>query len=56
MSEDMNQSVICLLPKQTHPENISQFRPICLSNVVIKVITKVITYRLKCVIGELSGD
>lgn len=28
---EMNESVICLLPKKQHPEDMSQFRPICLS-------------------------
>lgn len=54
--EHMNQSVICLLPKQQQPDSISQFRPICLSNVVIKIVTKVIANRLKRTIGDLSGE
>lgn len=52
----MNHSVICLLPKQQCPDSISQFRPICLSNVVIKLVSKVIANRVKRVIGDLVGD
>lgn len=52
---DMNHAVLCLLPKQHPPEDISQFRPICLSNVLIKVISKVLANRVKRVIGDLAG-
>lgn len=51
--ESMNCSLICLLSKLTHPETIAQFRPICLSNVIIKVITKIIANRLHPVMGDL---
>lgn len=53
--EEMNKSTICLLPKIEQPEHISQFRPICLSNMIIKVISKIIANRLKVVIGELTS-
>lgn len=52
----MNVSVICLLPKQHPPKDMSQFRPICLSNVLIKIISKIIANRVKRVIGDLVGD
>lgn len=53
---DMNHAVICLLPKQKQPEAISQFRPICLSNVVAKIVNKVIANRVKVIIGDLIGE
>lgn len=53
--EDMNHSFICLIPKQAHPEHISQFHPICLSNMIIKLITKVIAIRMKPLMSELTG-
>lgn len=54
--EQANQSIICLLPKQESLEDISQFRPICLTNVIIKIISKVIADRVKRVIGDLTGE
>lgn len=53
---NMNDSFICLIPKQTHPESISQFRPICLSNVIMKVISKIIANCLKPLLGDLVGQ
>lgn len=50
--ESMNRSLISLIPKQAHFETIAQFQPICLCNVVIKVISKVIANRMKLVIGS----
>lgn len=54
--EHLNHSLICLIPKIQHPETISQFRPICLSNVIIKVVSKIIANRLKPLMNELVGD
>ena len=42
----LNYGVIILLPKLKLPNNIKQFRPICLLNVIYKIITKVLTIRL----------
>lgn len=53
---EMNGSVIYLFSKKQHPEDISQFRHICLSNVIIKIVNKVNANRLKRVIGDLVGD
>lgn len=51
----MNESLIVLILKQLHPETIAQFRPICLSNVVIKIVSKVIANRLKPLMSDLVG-
>lgn len=40
--EDLNATPISLIPKKDAPEYVSQFRPIALCNVVMKVLTKVI--------------
>lgn len=53
--EEINHSMICLIPKQTHPESMTHFRPIYLSNVVIKIITKIITNHLKPLMKDLVG-
>lgn len=51
---EMNKSVICLLPKQKNQEDITQFRLICLSNVIARFVDKVIANRVKVFIGDLT--
>lgn len=49
----VNKTDICLIPKCSNPELVSQFRPISLCNPIYKVITKIIVNRLKNVMGEV---
>jgi hypothetical protein len=49
----LNYGVIILLPKVKPAVNVKQFRPICLLNVIYKIITKVLTIRLTKVIDKL---
>lgn len=51
---NMNETLIALIPKRPSPEYASQCRPIALTNVVVKVITKVIANRLKGIIGMIN--
>lgn len=44
---DINQTLLTLIPKVHDPSRLSDFRPISLCNVVYKVITKIITNRMK---------
>lgn len=49
----LNYGVIVLLPKVKPASNIKQFRPICLLNVIYKIITKTLTMRLTVVIDKV---
>lgn len=49
----LNETNIVLIPKEQNPETISQLRPISLCNVAYKLVTKVITNRLKNIMSEL---
>ncbi|KAK3189021.1 hypothetical protein Dsin_028582 [Dipteronia sinensis] len=51
--ESINNTVICLIPKCQNPEEISEYRPISLCNVIYKAIAKAITNRLKPVLGDV---
>lgn len=45
------EALLVLVPKTKLPQTITQFRPIILCNMAYKVITKLITTRLKEVLG-----
>ncbi|XP_045810455.1 uncharacterized protein LOC123904892 [Trifolium pratense] len=44
---DVNYTDICLIPKVDQPESIQQFRPISLCNTLYKIVSKVMTNRIK---------
>ena len=43
----INHTFLTLIPKVKNPETIAQFRSISLSNVIYKILSKVIVNRLK---------
>jgi len=53
MPNGLNDTFITLIPKIPNPEQVTQFRPIGLCNVVYKVITKCIVNKLKRVLPVL---
>lgn len=53
---DINQTYVCLIPKVKTPETPKEFRPISLSNVVMRVVTKCLANRIKPVLDELIGE
>lgn len=50
---EMNLALVSLIPKVQNPESITQFRPIALTNVITKIISKVIANRLKGVVAKI---
>lgn len=51
--ECINSSFITLVPKVSNPETMSDFRPISLLNVSLKLLTKILADRLQSVIIKL---
>ncbi|XP_074292594.1 uncharacterized protein LOC141619477 [Silene latifolia] len=53
---EMNHTFISLIPNNDSPEDVSDYRPISLFNVLMRVVTKCITNRLGHVMGSLVGE
>ncbi|GKB00051.1 RNA-directed DNA polymerase, eukaryota, reverse transcriptase zinc-binding domain protein [Tanacetum coccineum] len=53
---EVNANLISLVPKVQNPDKVSEFRPIACCNVIYKCISKIITNRLKRVLGRLVHE
>ncbi|XP_037427324.1 uncharacterized protein LOC119292673 [Triticum dicoccoides] len=51
--ESINEGFITLIPKVRSPENVSDFRPITLSNCCLKILTKLLANRLQKLILKI---
>ncbi|XP_056859988.1 uncharacterized protein LOC130508476 [Raphanus sativus] len=56
MEEGVNNTNICLIPKSPTARKMSEYRPISLCNVAYKVISKLMTGRLKQVMPSLISE
>ncbi|CAM8877709.1 unnamed protein product [Rhodiola kirilowii] len=53
LNPEVNETLITLVPKVKNPECFSDYRPISLVNVAMKIITKALANRLKNVLAQL---
>lgn len=56
LPEGINHTTIVLIPKVKNPQNIKEFRPISLCNVVYKLCSKVLANRLKGLLDEIISE
>ena len=56
MPQSLNETYICLIPKVSCPQKITEFRPISLCNVVYKIMSKVLANRMKKILPEVINE
>ncbi|XP_019159989.1 PREDICTED: uncharacterized protein LOC109156592 [Ipomoea nil] len=56
MPDKLNETNIILIPKKKTPEMVSDYRPIALSNVVYRVMAKMITARMKPLMENIISE
>jgi hypothetical protein len=54
--EGLCDSVIVLIPKVTHPDNLKKFHPIGLCNLLYKIASKVLASRLKLILPLIISE
>lgn len=52
MSHNINKTFLILIPKSNQPTYFNHFKPISLCNFVYKVVSKILTERLNCLMGK----
>lgn len=53
ITSNYNSNIVVLIPKTEEDERINQYRPIALANFKLKIITKVLAYRLARVLPHI---
>jgi hypothetical protein len=56
MSEEVNKTVLVLIPKVANPQELTQFRPISLCNVLYKICSKSVANRLRLFLDDIISE
>lgn len=56
LHEEVNEAMVCLIPKFKEPKSMGDLRPILLCNVLLRILSKVMANRLKKCLGSIISD
>lgn len=56
LPENVNRTLVCLIPKVKHPKRVADLRPISLCNVLMRILSKVMANRLKPTLNALISN
>jgi hypothetical protein len=56
MPDSVNNSVLAFIPKVKNPQDLTNFRPIALCNVLYKICSKIIANRLRRLIDAVISE
>lgn len=56
LPREVNQTTVCLIPKVKQPQSMTELRPISLCNVLVRILSKVLSNRLKPCLNLLISD
>lgn len=54
--EGSNDSLVCLIPKVREPQTMARLRPILLCNVMVRILSKVLSNRSKSCLKSIIAD
>lgn len=56
LPDDVNRTLVCLIPKVKHPKKVVDLRPISLCNVLMRILSKVMANRIKPTLNALVSE
>jgi hypothetical protein len=56
MCNEVNRTVLVLIPKVANPQELTQFTPISLCNVLYKICSKAMANRLRCILDDIISE
>lgn len=56
LPDEINRTLVCLIPKVKHPKQVSDLRPISLCNVLVRIMSKVMANRLKTCLNLIISN
>lgn len=53
---NINNTLVCLIPKKKKSQTMQDLQPISLCNVVVRILSKVLSNRLKACLGSIISE